>query len=523
MALSTLTLNDLQRAWKRVKFDLENRVFIKSPFQRDLIESDLDAWLTPILEALQGGSVAVDPLYVAPVPKGRGLIRPGAWIPLHEHVAYTALLGLAYPKIYAAVGGSRGRLDLAYQLRKPGEVRWLRPRFECYDQFRRRSAAIAHKHPYVVFVDVAAYYENINLSYLDSQLRAMGVAPDAVDCLLRMLRAWEQTPGTGLPQGLSPSDILAKVYLDAVDRQFEASGATFVRYVDDVRIAAESEPAAKRLLVRYIELLRERGLQVQSRKTMICPQEVALAEINRAAPVIARINKHYTEEVIKALPLEDGDPYMPVFELDALVEAHPGEISDAPITAELHNLLATEGTEANPSILRYLYNRLAKSSSRYGWQDLLNLLGPRPEETAFILSHLASVGVVAEAEPLLVQFLDSDRAVYDYQNSQIVYWMAKNIEAPSEAAILVARRLEQGNNPWYLKVAARWLLARGGQQVDLDQMEEQHRLAPNLHREDIDLLFCLKGQERSRRNRLLGRAKDRHPMYARVEKALKNV
>lgn len=101
-----------------------------------------------------------------------------------------------------------------------------------------------------------------------------------------MLRGWEVTPGVGLPQGLSPSDILAKLYLDPVDQILFDEGVRFLRYVDDVRVFADSDLAAKRTLMRHIELLRERGLQVQSKKTRVAERQDALRVINRAASVM---------------------------------------------------------------------------------------------------------------------------------------------------------------------------------------------------------------------------------------------
>lgn len=88
-------------------------------------------------------------------------------------------MGAAYQPIYSRLARPT-KHDLAYQLREPGKTHWLRPRFQCYDEFRRRSAATAHKTSHVAFVDIAAYYENINHAYLESMLNESGVAGDVV-------------------------------------------------------------------------------------------------------------------------------------------------------------------------------------------------------------------------------------------------------------------------------------------------------------------------------------------------------
>ena len=77
-----LSMDDLRLAWSRVRFDLVERVFIRRPTEARLIELDLDGWLQPLGRRLAAGSHGARPLFVAPVPKGRDLVRPGAWLRL---------------------------------------------------------------------------------------------------------------------------------------------------------------------------------------------------------------------------------------------------------------------------------------------------------------------------------------------------------------------------------------------------------------------------------------------------------
>lgn len=206
---------------------------------------------------------------------------------------------------------------------------------------------------------------------------------------------------------------------------------------------------------------------------------------------------------------------MPVFQLDSIVAAHPGEVSDEPITTELAEQLAKSGANIEGPIMRYLYNRLAKLGSAFGWRDLLLLIGHRPEETAFILAHMASLNLATQAEPLLLEFLRSPQAIYDYQNYQLLYWVAGHVEKPTPSTLDTARTFARSGQPWYVRMAARWILAVGGEQVDLERMAEDHRGGPDLLREDIDLLCCLQKLERTRRNRLMAQAAMRKEMYGR--------
>lgn len=60
----------------------------------------------------------------------------------------------------------------------------------------------------------------------------------------------------GLPQGGNLSPLLANIYLNEFDKEFESRGVKLVRYADDFVILAKSERAAKRLLessTNYLE------------------------------------------------------------------------------------------------------------------------------------------------------------------------------------------------------------------------------------------------------------------------------
>ena len=52
----------------------------------------------------------------------------------------------------------------------------------------------------------------------------------------------------GSPQGGNLSPLLANIYLNEFDQEYQKRGVVFVRYADDIVLLANSERAAKRLL-----------------------------------------------------------------------------------------------------------------------------------------------------------------------------------------------------------------------------------------------------------------------------------
>ena len=72
----------------------------------------------------------------------------------------------------------------------------------------------------------------------------------------------------GSPQGGNLSPLLANIYLDRFDKEFESRGVKVVRYADDIVLLAKSERAAERLLetsTRYLE--KKLKLKVNTEKS----------------------------------------------------------------------------------------------------------------------------------------------------------------------------------------------------------------------------------------------------------------
>ena len=74
----------------------------------------------------------------------------------------------------------------------------------------------------------------------------------------------------GSPQGGNLSPLLANVYLNEFDQEYEKRGVAFVRYADDIVLLAQSARAAKRLLetsTKYLEGTLK--LQVNQKKSRV--------------------------------------------------------------------------------------------------------------------------------------------------------------------------------------------------------------------------------------------------------------
>jgi reverse transcriptase-like protein len=240
-------IGELELAWKRFKRDLQDRYFIVHPRLVKWIEIDLPSWLGEVSTQIQTG-YAPRPSRFCAVPKAKHLIRPASILEPEDAVVYNFAVGRTFPRIVSHLKSWSEPPDAAYLLGSSDSAEWTNMGFLIWQRWRERS--IAHLKPadieYVVATDITGFYENIDLQKLASDLRAIGADTEVVDLLQRCLRNWALPRNEGLPQGYSASDILAKLYLDSIDRYLRTDGFAHTRYVDDLRVFCRSKLDGKR-------------------------------------------------------------------------------------------------------------------------------------------------------------------------------------------------------------------------------------------------------------------------------------
>lgn len=523
---------DLALAWKRVKADLPHCVFVRHPFELDLIEKDLTGWLSQLKTLLDDGKYRPQPMVVCDVPKGKGAIRPGAHLSLNDRIVFAACVGASLPYIHSALSWAQGVVDFSYVLSDAtDDAEWLRNQFDGWKKFEQSTlAALSDNVTHVIFTDITGYYENIVLETLMSDLRQVGAPEKVVVQLSSMLNKWTEAPGRGLPQGHSPSDILGKVYLNSVDESLRNLGIAHLRYVDDFRILCSSEVEAKIALMELTKLLRKRGLSLQTAKTYILPVAEARNNVESLTRVLLDVRDRFFAE---AREFFDITGYMPFDEFEKLLEDSAGTESldpnDAPIHVireafDQHFAKAGDGGFAvedlvphfDKTLFHFLLNRLGKAADDYAVEYCLDLLTRQPEETKAILKYLERVGKISPCDDAIARFLLSPEAIYAYQKYQIADWRLKDDSGCSERLLGVFRHLAFDNSqPAYLRSSARALVGKCGSAADLERLQNHYSEARGDF-EQCEILCCLGRMEINRRNSFLARQKDDSELHARA-------
>ncbi len=101
---------------------------------------------------------------------------------------------------------------------------------------------------------MSKYFDTLNHEKLLNILRRDIKDERVIHWIKRYLKSGAMKNGVvtetkeGSPQGGNLSPLLANIYLNEFDKEFEGRGVKLVRYADDIVILAKSERAAKRLL-----------------------------------------------------------------------------------------------------------------------------------------------------------------------------------------------------------------------------------------------------------------------------------
>jgi Reverse transcriptase (RNA-dependent DNA polymerase) len=508
---------DINLAWNRVKKDLKDKHFISPLYLPDILLTDLTKWLGALKVKIENKTFQPHPMEVVEIPKGKGLIRPGSLLFIDDNISYSALVQECYSKILAQVKWSQNLVDFAYIVTKENMTSndWYKSQLFGWNSFREKSLEkIKEGFQYVIVTDLTGFYENIDIPILVSDLRAIGVENEIVNELSKCLNRWTQVNNKGLPQSNSASDILAKLYLDNVDKGMNNAGFNHLRYVDDIRIFCKNSSEAKRALIELTRLLRKRGLNLQSSKTKILPSNEALNEIEGIQPVITMVTKQFENE---ALTFQFASEYFD----DEDVETETDTTNDPPIEVitETFKTYFIHGTDDkfDKTLFHFLINRLIKEFDSSALDYCLANFEKHPEETSYFLKYsksfddfdLTIMDLPKKMQDFLISFLSSKESVYDYQNYQILIWFSENVSNIPEELLKLCRQYAFDNNkPYYLRSVSRSMLGKYGNNADIDKIEDQlTHIVSDFER--AELLCCLTKMEKSKRNALLGRvAKD---------------
>ena len=252
-----LSRDNLNRAYRRVKANKG-----ASGVDGMTVDEALP-WLKEhreeLLESIRNGKYKPSPVRRVEIPKDNGGVRKLGIPTVIDRIIQQAIAQVLTP-IYEPKfsDGSYG----------------YRPHRSAKDAILKVKKYADEGYRYAVCLDLSKYFDTLNHELLMNMLRQEVKDKRLTDLIKKYLKSGVMENGIvmkteeGSPQGGNLSPLLANIYLDKFDKEFEGRGVKVIRYADDIVLLAKSIRAAERLLGTSTSYLEKKlKLKVNTEKS----------------------------------------------------------------------------------------------------------------------------------------------------------------------------------------------------------------------------------------------------------------
>jgi retron-type reverse transcriptase len=213
------------------------------------------------------------------IPKSSGVLRPYTLLTIEDQIIYQSIVNVIAEHLIAAPN-----VKSNYYVKNFGNLYagkksvWFYRKWS--DGYRKFNDAARESFKqglvYTASFDLTACYDSIDHNVLAYFLQEIKCDKDFINFLKTCLTKWTGNKSSqiyhnhGIPQGPLSSGILAEVALKYFDIKYgNPPKMRYMRYVDDIRLFANSEKDLRAMLVQFDRLSKNIGLFPQSSKIEI--------------------------------------------------------------------------------------------------------------------------------------------------------------------------------------------------------------------------------------------------------------
>lgn len=263
-----LSRDNMQQAWVRVRSN-QGAPGSDGMSLEDFLAYACEHW-SEIRQSLRDGRYQPRPVrrVVIPKPHGKGERKLGVPCVI-DRVIQQAILQVFTPIFDPEFNafGNAARTEFSFG---------CRPKRSAHGAVRQVKTFVKAGYRQVVDLDLEKFFVPVNHDVLMARVARKVTDKVLFSLIGRYLRAGVMVSSNfeptelGTPQGSPLSPLLSNILLDDLDKELEARGLRFVRYVDDVVILVKSRRAGRRVMAKISRYLTQKlKLKVNREKSRV--------------------------------------------------------------------------------------------------------------------------------------------------------------------------------------------------------------------------------------------------------------
>jgi len=269
-------IDNLRRAWRWIRSNPEAQYksYFRTLYSAYAISAD--ELLKDLSDRLRRNIYMPSSACKIFLPKPSGVLRPYTLLTVEDQIVYQAAINIVAERFIRRVRGNYYKETFAHLYAGKTQTWFYRKWSKGYRAFNDACRdAFTHGLRYAASFDLTACYDSVDHGVLKYFLRNYGCDEPFCSALTNWLSKWTSPDqhifhNHGIPQGPLSSGLLSEIVLQYFDNnRGKPKRIRYLRYVDDIRLFAKSEPDLRRMLIRLDLLSKNIGLFPQTSKIEI--------------------------------------------------------------------------------------------------------------------------------------------------------------------------------------------------------------------------------------------------------------